>query len=291
LLTKTGQLRTREMQNASEVQVHVNRESTGAWRLKDIWMRATRMVTLALWPESVSTIEWVSASIVHDLRNPIAAIYTAAELLMDSDPAPGQVKRLAANIIRSVGRMRELLSDLHCVVGGNRATTEMCDIGELIAEASEAASAATENDSVRVLIDAPERIELPLIRRRMERVFFNLIANALEAMPLGGKLQIACRKAKDYVLIELEDTGPGIPSSIRDRLFEPFVTAGKREGVGLGLALSRQTVRNHGGDIWTEPSTGARFVVRLPPVSRVSSSQISGRENPNCWARRMTRIH
>jgi signal transduction histidine kinase len=264
LLTKTGQLRTREMQNASEVQVHVNRESTGAWRLKDIWMRATRMVTLALWPESVSTIEWVSASIVHDLRNPIAAIYTAAELLMDSDPAPGQVKRLAANIIRSVGRMRELLSDLHCVVGGNRATTEMCDIGELIAEASEAASAATENDSVRVLIDAPERIELPLIRRRMERVFFNLIANALEAMPLGGKLQIACRKAKDYVLIELEDTGPGIPSSIRDRLFEPFVTAGKREGVGLGLALSRQTVRNHGGDIWTEPCTGARFVVRLP---------------------------
>lgn len=49
----------------------------------------------------------------------------------------------------------------------------------------------------------------------------------------------------------------------RDRLFEPFVTAGKQEGLGLGLALSRQIVRNHGGDIWSEPATGARFVLRL----------------------------
>jgi signal transduction histidine kinase len=66
------------------------------------------------------------------------------------------------------------------------------------------------------------------------------------------------------VRIELEDTGHGIPRGIRDRLFEPFVTAGKQDGVGLGLALARQTVRNHGGDIWNEPATGARFVICLP---------------------------
>jgi signal transduction histidine kinase len=70
------------------------------------------------------------------------------------------------------------------------------------------------------------------------------------------------------VLIELEDTGPGIPRAIRDRLFEPFVTAGKQDGLGLGLALSRQTVLNHGGDIWTEPASGARFVIRLPLQSQ-----------------------
>jgi signal transduction histidine kinase len=98
----------------------------------------------------------------------------------------------------------------------------------------------------------------------MERVFFNLIANALEAMPAGGQLHVVCRRATSYVLIELEDTGPGIPRGIRDRLFEPFVTAGKPNGLGLGLALSRRTVLNHGGDIWTEPATGARFVIRLP---------------------------
>jgi nitrogen-specific signal transduction histidine kinase len=66
--------------------------------------------------------------------------------------------------------------------------------------------------------------------------------------------------------------GPGIPHKIRDRLYEPFVTAGKQDGLGLGLALSRRTVLNHGGDIWTEPASGARFVIRLP-MNRARSSQ------------------
>jgi signal transduction histidine kinase len=95
-------------------------------------------------------------------------------------------------------------------------------------------------------------------------VFFNLITNALEAMSHGGKIRIGARKAGKYVLIDVEDTGPGIPYGIRDRLFEPFVTAGKDHGLGLGLALSRQTLLNHGGDMWIEPADGARFVMCLP---------------------------
>ncbi len=75
---------------------------------------------------------------------------------------------------------------------------------------------------------------------------------------------MAAREADSCVLIEVEDTGPGIPHRIRDRLFQPFVTAGKRDGLGLGLALSRQPILNHGGDIWTEPSAGAPFVIRFP---------------------------
>jgi hypothetical protein len=62
------------------------------------------------------------------------------------------------------------------------------------------------------------------------------------------------------VLVEIEDTAPGIPRDIRDRVFEPFVPAGKANGLGLGLALSRQTVLNHHGKIWTEPASGAHFV-------------------------------
>jgi signal transduction histidine kinase len=98
----------------------------------------------------------------------------------------------------------------------------------------------------------------------MQSVFFNLIVNALEAMPTGGRLHVTARKVGSWVVIEMEDTGPGIPHKIRDRLFEQFVTAGKQDGLGLGLALARQTVLSHGGDIWVEPSVGARFVIRLP---------------------------
>ena len=147
---------------------------------------------------------------------------------------------------------------------GDRSTAEICDLGQVIAAASDTVLATTNNHNVQVLLKVPDGIKLPLIRPHMERVFINLIANALEAMPGGGQLHVACRRLNRYVLIELEDTGPGIPRGIRDRLFEPFVTAGKPNGLGLGLALSRHTVLNHGGDIWTEPATGARFVIRLP---------------------------
>jgi len=184
-------------------------------------------------------------------------------MLIEVDAEPTQVKRLANNIYRAAGRMRELLADLSSVARGDRPTTEICDIGEVIAAASDAASTTTNNLNVQILLKVSDGIELPLIRSHMS-VFFNLVTNALEAMPAGGELHVVCRKTSSYVLIEVEDTGPGIPDGIRDRLFEPFVTAGKQDGVGLGLALSRQTILNHGGDIWTEPATGARFVIRLP---------------------------
>ena len=79
----------------------------------------------------------------------------------------------------------------------------------------------------------------------MERVFFNLIANALEAMPHGGEIRIGAGQRDNGVLI-VEDARPGIPRAFQDRLFEPFVTEGKDNGLGLGLALSRQTVLDHG---------------------------------------------
>jgi signal transduction histidine kinase len=185
-------------------------------------------------------------------------------MLIDLDPGLTQVQRLATNIFRAAGRMRELLADLNSVALGNTPTPEMCDIREVIAAACNAARGATESAGVQMVLEVPEGLELPLIRHRMQSVFFNLIVNALEAMPTGGRLHMTAREATGWVLIDMEDTGPGIPYWIRDRLFEPFVTAGKQDGLGLGLALARQTVLSHRGDIWVEPSAGARFVMRLP---------------------------
>jgi two-component system sensor histidine kinase SenX3 len=272
---ETEQQDTAEMLDKFQAQAHVNKYRAGLRRLKETCVRAIRTITLSLRSESrqdnISGVEWLSTSIVHDLRNPLGAIYAASEMLIEVDAGPTQVKRLATNIYCAAGRMRGLLAELNSVVRGERPAAEICDVGAVIAAASDAASAATNNHNVQILLKVHEGIELPLIRSHMERVFFNLIANALEAMPGGGQIHIVCRKADSYVLIELEDTGPGIPRRIRDRLFEPFVTAGKQDGLGLGLALSRLTVFNHGGDIWTEPATGARFVIRLP-LNRAKAS-------------------
>src|ERR1700722_11105050 len=164
----------------------------------------------------------------------------------------------------AAGRMRELLMDLASATHGNKSTREICDMREIIAAASEAAAAAVDNQSVQILLDVPGQIELPLERSHMKLMFFNLITNALEAMPGGGEVRIGDTRSRDYVLVAIEDTGPGIPHEIRDNVSEPFITARKENGLGLGLAFSRQAVLDHGGDIWIEPAAGARFVIRFP---------------------------
>jgi signal transduction histidine kinase len=98
----------------------------------------------------------LAESIVHDLRNPPGAIYAAAEMLLDLDPELTQVHRLATNIFRAAGRMRELLADLSSVLLGTKPTPEMCDVREVITSAINAALAVRENRSVQVLLEVPE---------------------------------------------------------------------------------------------------------------------------------------
>jgi signal transduction histidine kinase len=106
-------------------------------------------------------------------------------------------------------------------------------------------------------------------RARMERVFANLFENAIEAMRSGGDISIRAQADGENIMVRVEDTGPGISAALRGRLFQPFATIGKKNGLGLGLALSRQTLIDHGGDIWADDAPGrdhggALFWLRLP---------------------------
>jgi len=216
--------------------------------------------------ERISTIGRLSSSIVHDLRNPLAAVYGGAEMLVDAELTQPQVKRLAANIYRASRRIQELLQDLLNVSRGTAGEAEVCNLRGVAAARCESLLPSVEAQHVDLQIRIPEEIELPLERNRMERVFSNLVGNALEMMPGGGKIQISALTHDGFVVAEVSDTGPGIAPEIRDSLFEPFVSAGKKNGLGLGLALSRQTVLDHGGDMWaeSEPGRGACFRLRLP---------------------------
>jgi len=216
--------------------------------------------------ERISTIGRLSSSIVHDLRNPLAAIYGGAEMLVDADLPPSHVKRLAGNIYRSSRRIQELLQDLLNVSRGRNGTPEVCRLREVASAACDSLAAAADAQGVTIGLSIPPEIELPLERSRMERAFVNLISNALEAMPEGGAVRVSAELEDGEVVVHVADNGPGIAPEIRSQLFQPFVSAGKRNGLGLGLALSRQTVLEHGGDMWveSEPGRGARFSFRLP---------------------------
>jgi signal transduction histidine kinase len=229
--------------------------------------------------ERISTIGRLSGSIVHDLRNPLAAIYGGAEMMVDADLPPAHMKRLAGNIYRASRRIQELLQDLLNVSRGKTGALELCRLREVASAACDSLAVAADTQGVSMAISVPPEIELPLDRSRMERAFVNLVGNSLEAMPEGGQVRISASFENGSALVQVEDTGPGIAPEIRANLFQPFVTAGKRNGLGLGLALTRQTVLEHGGDMWvqSEPGHGAHFFLRLPGA-QVSASQSVGAE-------------
>ncbi|MBV9081760.1 MAG: HAMP domain-containing histidine kinase, partial [Acidobacteriaceae bacterium] len=124
-------------------------------------------------------------------------------------------------------------------------------------------------------ISVPEDIELVSDRTRLERVFANLIANAAEAMPGGGEIRIYSTENTEYLKVMVEDNGPGLAQEVRAQLFRPFFSAGKRSGLGLGLALSRQTMLSLGGDLYlVETGTpGACFCIQFPKSAVKAGSE------------------
>jgi signal transduction histidine kinase len=118
---------------------------------------------------------------------------------------------------------------------------------------------------------------LPPVRAdatQLEMALFNLVTNALDAMPGGGTLSIAATARADGIRLEVADTGTGIPAEVIDRLFDPWVTTkAVGHGSGLGLAIVRDVVRAHGGSISASNQTvGALFVIDLPAASSERSA-------------------
>lgn len=223
--------------------------------------------------ERISTIGRLASSIVHDLRNPLASIYGGAEMLMDAELSPEQSKRLALNIYKASERIRRLLQDLTEVGRRRSREAEICSVADLVRAAVETVAREAESQQVAIRIQVPEGIEVSVERDRLERVFFNLITNALEAMSNGGEIEISAQAGKQFALIGVKDSGPGISPEVRSTLFQPFASYGKRNGIGLGLALARQTVLEHGGELWADEHTGsgALFLLRLPLVKHVGT--------------------
>jgi len=119
---------------------------------------------------------------------------------------------------------------------------------------------------VQLVIRVIEADNLTLDEVRLTRCLANIIKNAKEALGDEGTITIQFRESGPELQVSISDSGPGIPESIRSRIFEPFVTYGKKHGTGLGMAIAKSTVDAHGGRIWLESETGkgTTFHVVLP---------------------------
>jgi signal transduction histidine kinase len=216
--------------------------------------------------EPVRTVPEVT-SLVHDLRNPLSAILGGAELLISSRLSEPQVQRIAYNLYGSSMRMKELLDEILTRYRGATRGVDSCDVRDMVTSAVDQIALVAEAQSVQIVQNVLEELVIAIDRPRIQRVLVNLLVNALDVMPGGGIIRISAIPEHHSVMIKVRDTGPGISPELHDRLFEPFATAGKVRGLGLGLYFSRQAVIDHGGQMWVDSgSHGACFAFRLPTI-------------------------
>jgi len=219
--------------------------------------------------ERMSVIGRFTNSIIHDLKNPLSVIGMATEMLSLPE-APAEKRDRAAQHIRDqIERINDLITDVLEFTRGSAAPTPLIPFSypafvlPIIDELRH--DAAVKGVHIDFENQPPE-LELRLNPRRLRRVFYNLIHNATDAMPGGGKIIVRFVQGRTDLTTEIEDSGNGIAPEIAGNLFQAFATHGKANGTGLGLSISKKIIEDHGGRIWArnEPGRGAVFAFALP---------------------------
>ncbi|MBS1790316.1 MAG: HAMP domain-containing histidine kinase [Acidobacteria bacterium] len=220
--------------------------------------------------ERLATIGQMASSIIHDLRNPLATISTAAEVMRNDGLSVARRQTMIETQLRASTRMNSMLGELlEFSRGSYKLNPHRLSLAAIVQRALQELSVQISQLGVELHTDVPEEIMLDADEEKLGRVFENLLINSLQAFQQAGQqtgaIQILARRETEFIRVELIDDGPGIPASIRERLFEPFISVGKIGGTGLGLAIARGIVEAHGGKIsLVDSETGAHFVIQLP---------------------------
>jgi signal transduction histidine kinase len=218
--------------------------------------------------ESLAVIGRFAQGIVHDLKNPLSIISLSAEIFDLPNINPELRAKSQMRIRKQVERINDLVSDI-LIFTHNAPHTELKpgDYQSFVMELfSDLQSEAELKAAQLKLASLPPPVLVRFDARRLKRVFFNLVHNAIDAMVNGGSvfLRFECRNGE--VITEIEDTGPGIAPEVADKLFQPFATHGKMHGTGLGLTICKKIVEDHGGaiSVRSEAGHGATFIFGLP---------------------------
>ena len=202
--------------------------------------------------------------ISHDLKNILAtAVLISDRLESSADPS---VRRVAPRLIDTLDRAVRLCGETlsYARSGPPAPQPRRVALADLVQNVRDASQPVDSNITWR--IDLPSRLAVLVDPDQLFRVLLNLVQNALEAMGERGEVRIAARLGAELLEIEVADTGPGIPDQVRARLFEPFAGSSKAAGNGLGLAICRELMRAHGGEIELAGTSerGTVFRLRLP---------------------------
>ena len=202
----------------------------------------------------------------HEVRNPLAGISGALEILRDELPADSPRREVIREALLLIRRLDERVRDLLIYARPNIPRPSRISPGDMIASTLSLLSGEPMLRDVRVHMDVPEGLDDCLLDpTQIQEVLVNLIRNAADAMKGSGDLYLEARRSGDRLLLIVEDTGPGVPAGRLNDIFTPFMTT-RPDGTGLGLSISRRNVEAHGGTLVCETGRqgGARFVATLP---------------------------
>jgi PAS domain S-box-containing protein len=215
---------------------------------------------------ALARVGQMAAVVAHEVRNPLAGIKGAVQVLM-SRRAPGDSEvPVMRDIVGRIDSLSELINDLMLYARPRLPRLSRIELRPLISDAVTIVRRDPAAQTIDIVIegdDVSASVDDELIRATL----LNLVLNAAQAMAGRGRISVTLGKSGNFALIEVRDNGPGIPVDIRNQVFEPFFTT-KARGGGLGLPIARRTAELHGGSLTLEcPDSGGTVVNILLPIS------------------------
>ena len=234
--------------------------------------------------EKMSAIGQLVSGVAHELNNPLAGISAFAQLLLTEKRFPPDQRTAAEMIYAEARRASRIVQNLLTFARQHKPERTSTSLNQVLDDALELRGYELRVRGIEVVRDYDEDLpETMADAHQLQQVFLNLITNAEQAMEKRQgntqRLLVSTRRAGNVIRIEVEDSGPGIPPNLLERIFNPFFTTKPTgSGTGLGLSISLGIVREHEGKIWAEnaPTGGAHFTIELPLVASQESEQFAG---------------
>ena len=245
----------------------VFRDLTNVYKIQEEILRMDRLVSLGK----------LASGIAHELRNPLAGIKTTAQALGEEMSEDDSRREYLTRITKEIDRLNDLLKTFFSFAKPQKLNLIHCEIKDIINEIIPFLIKEIADKGIRfVETYHPQLPQIKVDKTQMHQVFLNLFLNAIQAMPNGGELKIEASPIysvsldgfkKKFIKVVISDSGRGIPPHIVQNIFDPFFTT-KPKGVGLGLSITYQIIKKHGGSIKVESQweQGTSFIVNLPEL-------------------------